>query len=235
MVAVAELGGVTKLTLHAPRPAENHPDWVVHLKRTRTPFRPSGKMEVTLESSKPYQPVEGLICACAIYVPHSQKRKLEKSQMSDLPPANLEPPRVGMQATIAIWVDYLDQMDGKWPGCNKGTRLLWTQLLGGGSRVFVVRLDEQAVSVKIPRVFVGNGFRLAHMLFQNPSASMLMMHMDDRGVGVFVDCRMAVLFLNLPKILTDRFAPKVGMPLRAVIWLLLLRSEERRVGKECCR
>ena len=127
MVMVHELGGVTKLTLHSPRPSQGLMDWVMHVRRASDPFNSSSASK-TLMRSVAYEPIAGLFCACAICIPHSQRQPLwtEKSKKSPL--LSLPPPSLNYQATITIWVSAARLLAAdQWPEKNKGTSLLWKE------------------------------------------------------------------------------------------------------------
>ena len=215
-VQAKEIGKIIKLTLHAPRPTEEKNDWVMHVRRAENPFKPNGIYK-TIIRSVASQPLQGLICVCAICVPFT---KIRPQLPTDNQRQVLPPPTPGMQATITIWVCMPNGVVSGWPGKSKSTSLIWSAQSTDGSILYVVRKDEPSVSIKLPKAMLT--WPLAYDLFRNPHSSILAPSSDKDGVGVLWDFNASVLFLSLPAVLSESAPPKLRILLKAVIWAVLL-------------
>jgi len=221
-VQAKEIGKIIKLTLHAPRPVEGKNDWIMHVRRAANPFKPNRILNKTIIRSVASQPLQGLICVCAICIPLTKTRpQLPNDNQRQV----LLPPTPGMQATITIWVCTPSGVVSGWPGKSKSTSLIWSAQSTLGSILYVVRKDEPSVSIKLPKAMLT--WPLAYALFRNPHSSILAPSSDKDGVGVLWDFNASVLFLSLPAVLSESAPPKLRTPLKAVIWAVLLLT--RRV------
>jgi hypothetical protein len=225
MVTTKSLGGILKLTLHAPQPGK--PNWIVHIRRVQDPFNPSGQMNLTLLRKVAYQPTSGLICAAAICVPHSQRHGFDFHAWAG-PLVLSPPPAYAMQATITVWVASPSLRPNSWPGKNKGTELIWSAALFGGAKVYVVRKDETAVPIKFAKTMLST--KLLWSIIRHPSSSVLTVNQDSNGVGVFYDFRAAVFLPYIPQVLSERVAVGLRPFVWAFLWLIVLLSGRWRVN-----
>lgn len=182
VVSNRNTGAHDKLTLHPPR--GDHPDWIAHLRRAHRDGADS--IWKNVDQWIPYQPVSGLFQVCQIWVPHSQVRLSPSRKPPKQDTIILAPAAVGQQVTLSIWLHINPQSDW-WPGCEEGSNLVGSVRTGTGAALLIVRGDEPAQKIVLPKQFVTE-FRRDHSSRANiQDLAISMFSLNQKGFGVWVD------------------------------------------------